>query len=434
MPGSLRKVLLIALQAGIFICITVLYGGTIESMRQSPQSTDFYKSYRSVRFFWDKQDIYTLIPMEPSPLSKKPPGRPTTATKTLHPNLNSPIYILFMSVFGWLTFNHALMFWSILSLCCGIMAVVMIADNLSAHGANLSMLFPLWILMLAYFPSWINFRLGQFGFVLLLLVTAIWLAFKRGAEQVAGIILGMAMALKIFLGIFLIFFAVYRRWRLLCWSVGVFLGCNLLSLLIFGISTYQKFLSLLQNMPWYAGSWNASLTGFLTRIFGGSGNNALVNLPWLPGLLASSLAIFLLFSLIWLVRPGARGMVSEQFDAGFSLALVAMLLISPYAWIYYFPILLIPVIVLWRLAGKLPQGNWYRLLLATAWILSSIPTMLIAAEDIPKGQNHIWFFTSAGYYFYALLIMAGLLLSVLWRMRKNLTPNGEPRTPPAGPG
>ena len=428
MPGSLRKFLLNALQAGILIFIVVLYGGTIEGMRHFPQSTDFYKFYQSGKFFWDKQDIYTLIPMEQSPLSGNPEGQQTMATKALHPNLNSPFYTLFMSVFGLVTFHQAILIWSILSLCCGLMAVVMIADNISVVGSNLSILFGLSLLLLAYFPSWINFRLGQFGFVLLLLVAAIWLAFKRGAEQIAGVILGLAVSLKIFLGIFLIFFALYRRWRLLFWSVCVFFACNLLSLIILGIPTYKKFLFLLHDMPWYAGSWNSSLTGFLTRIFGGSSNNALFDLPWLSRLLASSLALFLLFSLIWLASPRANRKATEHFDVGFSLAIVTMLLISPYSWVYYFPILLIPMIVLWQVSGKLAQRKWYRLLLASAWILSSIPTVLIAAEDIPKDQDPIWFFTAAGFYFYALLIMLGLLLSILWRMEKKPGPNGKRQT------
>jgi hypothetical protein len=432
MPGSLKKILLIACQAGIFIFIMAIYGGTIEGMRHLPRSTDFYKFYCSAKFFWDKQDIYTLLPAEPIPLSENPPGPGTMWGNNLHPNLNSPFYTLFMSLFGLITFHKAILIWSILSLGCGLIAVAMIASKISEAGSNLSILLSLSILMLAYFPSWTNFRLGQFGFVLLLLVVAIWLAFKKGAEQAAGVILGLALSLKIFLGIFLIFFALYRRWRLLLWSVGVFLLGNLLSLLIFGIPTYQKFLSRLHDMPWYAGSWNASFTGFLTRLLGGSGNNALFDLPWLSGLLASSLALLLLFSLIWLARPRGNRMVVDHFDAGFSLTIVAMLLISPFGWIYYFPVLLVPLIVLWRLSRKLDQGPWYRLLLASAWILSSIPTVLIAAEDIPKDQDLLWFFTSAGVYFYALFIMVGLSLSILWQMQKKLEPQGKHQTFHAG--
>jgi hypothetical protein len=422
MPGSLKKILLITCQAAIFLFIMLLYGGAIEGMQHFPQRTDFYKFYRSARFFWDKQDIYTLIPLDPTLLSENPPEPGTMGAKNLHPNLNSPCYTLFLSSFGLITFHKAILIWSILSLCCGLMAVAMMASKISAAGPNLSILLSLSILTLAYFPSWVNFQLGQFGFVLLLLVVAIWLAFKRGAEQAAGVILGLALSLKIFLGIFLIFFALYRRWRLIFWSMGVFLLCNLLSLLIFGLPTYLKFLSMLHDMPWYAGSWNASFTGFLTRLLGGSGNNALFDLPWFSSLLASSLALLLLFSLIWLARPRENRLVVDHFDAGFSLTIVAMLLISPYAWIYYFPVLLIPLIVCWRLSGNLPQGQRYRVLLASSWILSSIPTVLTAAEDIPKDQDLLWFFTSAGFYFYALFIMVGLLLSILWQMHKQLEP------------
>ena len=412
-----RRMLLSAILAIIFGLLVAFYFITINTFAKYPQSTDFYKIYSSAKFFWEKKDIYTFIPFEKRPLADT---QAPSEIKTLHPNLNSPFHTLFMSLFGLLSFNQAILIWSTFSLGCGLGAVALISYYMSGIGFNMPLVLGLWVLLFFYFPSWVNFRLGQFGFLLLLLVTGVWATSKRGAENKAGIILGLAIALKLFLGIFLIFFAVNRRWRLLCWAIATFLFCNLLSLLIFGIPTYLKFLSLLQEMPWYAGSWNSSFTGFFTRIFGGSKNHALFDLPWLSHLLSSALALLLLSSLIWSAWPRATGSPADRFDASFSLASIAMLLISPYGWIYYFPILFIPVIVMWHISERLGTRLWYKILLAAAWVLSSIPTSLVAAEDIAKDQAHLWFFTSGGFYFYSLLIFAGVSWSMLRRLNQGI--------------
>ena len=191
-----------------------------------------------------------------------------------------------------------------------------------------------------------------------------------GEDVATGIILGLAVALKLFFGIFFILFLFYRRWRLTFCLLGTFIACNILSIFIFTIPTFKNFLSSLQNMPWYAGSWNASFMGFFTRIFGGSMNIPFVNLPWLARALSFLLSIFLLGSMIWLARPHFSRSESDRFDLVFSLALVQMLLISPYGWLYYFPMLILPMIVAWRISEKYHFGLKYKILIVFTWALT----------------------------------------------------------------
>jgi hypothetical protein len=336
-----------------------------------------------------------------------------------HPNLNSPFHTLCMSLFGLFDFPTAFWIWSLFSLVCGLLAVTLFYKNRVNNNISLLSLMNIWIIFLIYFPTWINIRLGQFSCVLLLLIALAWNASRKRKDYVAGIILGVATGLKLFVGIFLIVFAVYRRWRLISCLIGTFLFCNILSLFIFKLATFEKFFSLLQHMPWYGGSWNASFMGFFTRIFGGSMNIPLVNLPWLARTLSILLSLALISGMIWLARADSRRLESDRFDLVFSLALVEMLLISPYGWLYYFPILILPMIVAWRVSERYHFSKLYKIVIILAWGLTTIPTTLIWAEDVKMNQPIVWF-TSAGVYFYALLIISGIFIGLLHNLNKPL--------------
>lgn len=384
----------------------------INTVSRFPEITDFFKFYMSTKFYWTGKSIYTLIPLSKSfPIAK--------IVKYNHPNLNSPFFTLCMSLFGLLDFPAAFWIWSLFSLVCGLLAISLFYRNMVDNNFSLLSLMNIWIIFLIYFPTWINVRLGQFSFVLLLLIALAWKASKMRKDYVAGIILGLATGLKLFVGIFLIVFAVYRRWRLICCLIGTFLFCNILSLLIFKLPTFEKFFSLLHHMPWYGGSWNASFMGFFTRIFGGSMNIPLVNLPWLARTLSILLSLALISGMIWLARPDSRRLESDRFDLVFSLALVEMLLISPYGWLYYFPILILPMVVAWRVSEKYYFSKLYKIVIILAWGLSTIPTTLIWAEDVKMNQPIVWF-TSAGVYFYALLIISGVFIGLLYNLNKPL--------------
>jgi hypothetical protein len=416
---SIRYVLVI--QSLIFGLIISLYLSNINPISRLPQSTDFYKFHSSAKLFWSGENIYKLIPLTNPFAGTNDSVTDSQIVKNLHPNLNSPFHTLCMSLFGLLDFHTAFLIWSLFSLCCGLAAIALFYNNIINSNINLVHLMNIWIIFLLYFPTWINFRLGQFSFVLLLFIAIAWKTSKMGEDFSAGIILGLATALKLFFGIFFILFIFYRRWRLIFCLLGTFMACNILSIVIFTIPTFENFFSLLQNMPWYGGSWNASFMGFFTRIFGGSMNIPLFNLPWLARIVSFLLSIALIGWMIWLARPHFCRSESDRFDLVFSLALVQMLLISPYGWLYYFSILILPMIVAWRVSGKYHFGVIYKILIVFAWSLTTIPTPLIWAEDLKMNQPIIWF-TSAGIYFYALLMISGIFSGLLYKINKPLPP------------
>jgi hypothetical protein len=184
----------------------------------------------------------------------------------------------------------------------------------------------------------------------------------------------------------------------------------------------------LSNITWYAASWNASFLGFFTRIFGGSENVPLVNLPTVAQTLTRMGSLLLILCLAWLAWPRSQESSPDRFDLGFSLTITGMLLISPLGWMYYFPTLLIPAVVAWRVVRGLEARIWYQAIIILAWLLSTIPHALIPAPQMDSPQ--LWFFW-AGVYFYALLLFSFILGSLSHRAKKNHTrairPEPDPR-------
>jgi hypothetical protein len=165
-------------------------------------------------------------------------------------------------------------------------------------------------------------------------------------------------------------------------------------------------------VDWQATSWNASIFGFLTRIFGGSGNVPLINLPTLGfvlAYLACAVLVIIYGFQIYFEKNRAR---TVNFDLEFSLTLVLVVLLSPLGWMYYFVFLFLPAVVLWQTAET--QGlSTVKPLILLAWILSSIPHNLIYPQDL---QGSLTIFTTAGgFYFYALVIFLCIIVFVKHR-------------------
>ncbi len=390
-------------QAIILGVLTGFYLLSIGVWSAHPASSDFAKFHASSRFFLEGKNIYSPVPIDAF-------GPPLESAKvfreTLHPNLNPPFLTLLLAPLGSLEYHVAFWIWSVLLLLCGIAGISLIQHaTASTDGIERALRYS--ILLLAYFPTWASIVYGQLSLLLLLLIVIAWTASHLRKDQVAGIALGLAFSLKIFTGLFLIFFLLRRRWRLLAWLVATFLFCWLVALLVLGPDAYRQWLAVLGSVTWYAASWNASFMGFLTRIFGGSGNTPLFNLPGLAYGLTAALSLLALACLTWMARPWAAGVPAERFDLGFSFTTVAMLLISPLGWMYYFPLLTLPMLLAWRMA----HAKSHKTAILLAWLLTTVPRELMPAAKL--NEPTVWF-TWAGLYFYGLLIL-GTMLALLAR-------------------
>jgi hypothetical protein len=336
---------------------------------------------------------------------------------TLHPNLNQPAMVLAMAPLGLLDFASAYIVWSVVSIVCGISAIFLLWKSTSRKARGVDSLAFLGILLFAFFPTLVSIGLGQTSLLLLLLLSIVWTTSRMESDIGAGVALGLALIVKPFVGLLALFFLVRRRWRLLCWTFGTFALGTAVSLLVLGTKPFRDYLMALRSITWYASSWNASFLGFFTRILGGSENTPLVNLPWLAHVLSYTLSILGILALVWLAWPRQSENEPAVVDLGFGLALALMILISPLGWMYYFPVLVIPLVGAWNLAST-HLGARHRWVLVVAWLLASVPTPLIQAAQF---NEPLGWFTTGGVCFYALMVLSITLGTMLYRSRKGAT-------------
>jgi hypothetical protein len=250
----------------------------------------------------------------------------------------------------------------------------------------------------------------------MLLLAVGWGAARRDRDMLAGVALGLAISLKLYVGLFLLVFLLLRRLRLLAWALGTFAVGALLALAVFGMGAYREYLAALGSVTWYAASWNASYLGFFTRIFGGSGNVPLAQAPWLAYALGYGLALVSIGLLAWQAWRKTEQASTRRFDLLFALTLVVMLLASPLGWMYYFPYLIIPFLVAWLIVKESGRRGLAGLLIV-GWVLSTIPHQIVPSTEIQPVHTFLW----GGSYFYALLIFQAVLLKLL--IKPNLVPS-----------
>ena len=178
-------------------------------------------------------------------------------------------------------------------------------------------------------------------FILLLHAAAFW-AVLRGRESLAGIWLGLLLALKVNGWPIWIVLLVLKRWRVLGWAIGATLALGLFTLMIFGADVWRAYLT--HTLPaWSTGAFAAvpayqSLNGFFQHLFRYDSvwNPApMLDAAWLAGL-APALA-----SAVLLVVSAARSRrlpLSHAMAAGVVLSAI----LSPLAEQYHFLILVVP--------------------------------------------------------------------------------------------
>lgn len=409
--GKIYAVML--LQSAALLFLALFYHAVISSRAKTPELTDFYRFYKSAESYLEGTDIYALLPYTPTPeYSRLLTDEGRASLTRMHPNLNSPLHVLSIVPFALLPFEWAYRGWSILALV--IILAVSCQIPLPPYPQNLARYYRIgiFILLLGYFPTIANMLLGQYGLVLLGLMILLWRTSRKGDMRLAGLILGIAMSVKIFTGLFLLFYAFRRQWRAVIWGSSVYIALNIFGVFLFGWSTYKQHIALISEGKRYINaSWNASLPAFFSRIFGGAENIPLWDCPQLAAILSGACILFLIIMLRWFSqRIGAREKV-DNHDLGFSYTMIAMLLISPFAWIYYFPMLLIPLVVAWRLSLKLPSRKTLGASIVAIWIASTFPTLLISSEEIALNQPIVWF-ANAGVYCYALIAFAALFITL----------------------
>ena len=189
-------------------------------------------------------------------------------------------------------------------------------------------------LWLPVVTAWQNANLTMF---LLPGVAALWA--WRGRHVAGGLMLGVLVALKLYLWPLGLFLAATRRWVALGWGAASFVVLNLVSWAVIGVDEFGRYRDALRHFSARHEDEGLSVLGLVERLGGGRTVAYLVALALTLGVGALA------------VHAGRR----RRDEASFVLALAASLLATPIVWIYYLSVLVVAIAVLqprldWRWA------------------------------------------------------------------------------------
>ena len=280
-------------------------------------------------------------------------------------NLNLPATTLLFLPFSFLSDTAAFEIWTALSV-----GAFLLSARWIAREAGVGRVTPLAAALFISQPVAATLLLGQTTALLMLVLTAAWIADRHDRRWSAGLLLGIAVAAKPFLGVFAVY-AVWRRSGSLAAGMAVGGGSSaLLGLLVGGVAGYRSWLAALGQITWTAHRLNGSLLGLFTRLL--STTPAVMHQT--PLVVAPQFVQPAWWAAIAVVSGiGIRALLTTRDrDRAWGVTLTASLLLSPLGWMYYAPMLAGPLLVVARKAD-----HWTQVLLAAGYAGLLIPPMTL---------------------------------------------------------
>ena len=323
-----------------------------------------------------------------------------SSTNKLPTNLNPPAFLQIAAPLVYIKFWTLVTGWFFISLILGICGALISLYILSTREYFKKNWLIFTLIYLAMYPTLMNASITQLASLLFFFIMAGSYFFLRKYDYWAGLFWGFIIAIKLFPG--LLFFFVYqqKRHKVFFTKLITCLLVSLLPLLSKDISIYSNYFGILQRVTWYGSSWNASFNGVLFRLFTHPGtDHILVNLK-----IVYWVIFIILF--IWYIKKLYLFEKHSKHHA-FCLTLVMMLLMSPLGWFYYFPLLFMPLILIWnslcqtKVLTTKSLGLW-----AVCPFLINFPTGNMLVKNM---ENLMYKTTFYSIYFYGLLLIIYLL-------------------------
>ncbi|QMT61241.1 glycosyltransferase family 87 protein [Legionella sp. PC997] len=338
-----------------------------------------------------------------------------SSLKMLPANVNPPFVVWSFSFLAKLSYFNGLVVWFCLSLVLGV-----IGTRIAFYYAFSSQFFQknhinLYLLYFAFFPTLMNFVTQQFGGILLFFLMLGYYFYWNHRDYFAGILWGIIIAIKLFPALLFFYVLKQGRKRVFVTMLLVFLVASFLPAVLKGPMLYQQYFKMMTGVFWYGDGWNASIYGFIYRLF--FGGEIIPNKSYLiPINILYAVLLLILFLWYWRkLGPAEKDPINHQ---PFCLTLAMMLLMSPLGWSYYFPLLIFPLILTWFSALE-EQNNSTKTMFIwlVSFFLINLPIDNMNSQDM---SNYLVRISYASYCFYGLL-----LLTYLLTQRKKIYGNNE---------
>ncbi len=363
----------------IFALIISVYCALIYTMITCQYNSDFTSFYSSALAARQGSNPYqsmltSFLPVEKDSLI----------------NLNPPILLLLFYPLTYCSYPVALNIWLTLSIIVGLIGAWFTFNIAFSQRFIKNNWLSLYTAYLFLFSTLICLSTNQVGTLLLLCLMLGYHFYLKNEDYPAGILWGFIIGLKFFPG--LLFFYVLRQNRIKLFTVMLvtIALCFLLPLLMYGTTIYIQFYHAMAGIGWYENPWNASLLAFIHRVF--------VEIQYIEWIIPTYIIVLFvaLIGYLWsLTTHDAPDNINHQ---PFCLTLMMMLILSPLGWVYYFPILLFPLMLSWASIMKEnePMSQSAKLWLTSLFLLNfptaSFTTMQVARYDDKTRLIPFYFF------------------------------------------
>ncbi|MEV1143855.1 glycosyltransferase family 87 protein [Micromonospora sp. NPDC049799] len=212
----------------------------------------------------------------------------------------------------------------------------------------------------AYEPMRETVNFGQVNMLLLFLVAVDLLRLLPRGSRWAGVGIGLATAIKLTPGIFIVYLLVTRRWRAAFTAMGAAAGATLLAAALFPDASREF---------WTEALWNTSRVGELAFVSNQSLQGVVARLnPQEPSTLVWLVLVVATLAL-WVWRSRRAAAAGDE-AAGLALTGAVMCLVSPVTWVHHLVWLLPALILLVDNATAAPAGGRRRRALLAAAVVA----------------------------------------------------------------
>jgi hypothetical protein len=269
-----------------------------------------------------------------------------------HPTPHPPTLILFFSPFLFMSYEQAARVWFIIEI--GLLLSISLLTVRHAIGKITPYVaFIIFASLLGWNAVFQELIYGQLQLLILFMLMIALMLLRKDHQVWGGIVLGVALSVKVFVWPLLFLLFVKRFWKAVFSCLGIFLMLNVITGIIVGfdvIRDYYFFIGPSVTQYYQAFGYNYSLSTIGWRLFDGTGSTILLEFSAPPLLESFFLArlVSLLVPLFFLTVCVTYAYREQNLDVTFSLFVVVAILISPISWIHYFSLTLIPLSVIVR--------------------------------------------------------------------------------------
>jgi len=343
--------------------------------------------------------------------------------------IGPPFQAMFFAPFAWVADIHpvaAKLLWhcaNVLSLVAGVWLTAHAWWNIRARlGLEPRPWFPLLFapLLAVLVPLQTNFEHQNMNTVLLALLAGATWQLTIGSAIVAGLLVGVATALKAFPGLILIYFAVRQQWRALTAAITTAVLLTVLPAIVYGIDGYRQLIAdflRLGRSGWPVRGNNQSLVAAIDRYITGVTADGVRSAGEAPLAFTIFIAAAVLLSVLLLAALLRTRVTAVPIEM--TAVTILAILLSPIAWDHYWTLMFPAFLIVYESSGA-------RLLGATGrfafWIAAGLTTALSPLTLGVRGFNVA---RALSVDTIAALIVLGALVAMMWKARPGTEPADE---------